>query len=58
MGLHPAVLSQHARCARRAPPPRSTLVTGVREALGKSGYSQNPCLECSPANADTNFILP
>jgi hypothetical protein len=32
------------------------LVIAVREALGKSGFSQNPCLECSEAHADKAFI--
>ncbi|KAL4435181.1 hypothetical protein ABPG77_001863 [Micractinium sp. CCAP 211/92] len=52
------VLAAHFKQNPGAPISYRTLVTGVREALGKSGYSQNPCLECSPANADTNFILP
>eukprot|EP00803_Ostreobium_quekettii_P009985 evm.model.scf_4042.2 EVM.evm.TU.scf_4042.2 scf_4042:4871-9058(-) len=28
----------------------------VRKLLNSSGFSQNPCLECSDANADSNFI--
>lgn len=39
-------------------PPASTLVTGVRQALAQAGFSQNPCLECSEANADGPFIVP
>ncbi|GIL72976.1 hypothetical protein Vretimale_4621 [Volvox reticuliferus] len=33
------------------------LVIGVREVLSKTGFAQNPCLECSDTNADTPFIL-
>ncbi|KAG2499854.1 hypothetical protein HYH03_002145 [Edaphochlamys debaryana] len=33
------------------------LVVGVRELLGKTGFTQNPCLECSDKNADTPFIV-
>uniref|UniRef100_A0A7S1XHI8 Peptidase C14 caspase domain-containing protein n=2 Tax=Compsopogon caeruleus TaxID=31354 RepID=A0A7S1XHI8_9RHOD len=32
------------------------LVTNVRAHLRQGGFSQNPCLECSEANADTPFI--
>ncbi|KAL4436715.1 hypothetical protein ABPG75_003854 [Micractinium tetrahymenae] len=52
------VLTAHFKQNPGAPISYRTLVTGVREALARSGYSQNPCLECSPANADSNFILP
>ncbi len=33
------------------------LVIGVRDLLGKTGFAQNPCLECSDRNADTPFIV-
>jgi len=32
------------------------LVKSVRETLAKEGFSQNPCLECSDANAQAPFI--
>lgn len=34
----------------------SELVLGVRAYLAKSGFSQNPQLECSGKNADLPFI--
>ncbi len=30
----------------------------VREALAKSGFAQNPCLECGTEQADSPFIVP
>ncbi|EFJ51964.1 metacaspase type II [Volvox carteri f. nagariensis] len=33
------------------------LVISVRELLAKTGFAQNPCLECSDTNADTPFIM-
>ena len=32
------------------------LVSDVRETLLKTGFTQNPCLECSDANVDAVFI--
>lgn len=29
----------------------------VRQLLNKSGFEQNPCLECSVKNATVNFIV-
>ena len=34
------------------------LVIGVRDALAKTGFAQNPCLECGGKWADSAFILP
>lgn len=36
---------------------RRNLVIAVREMLTKTGFAQNPCLECSNKNADTPFIV-
>ncbi|GLC63450.1 hypothetical protein PLESTF_000037600 [Pleodorina starrii] len=33
------------------------LVIGIRDLLAKTGFAQNPCLECSNTNADSPFIV-
>ncbi|GMH36197.1 hypothetical protein BSKO_04065 [Bryopsis sp. KO-2023] len=50
------VRSHHAKNPGQ-PLPYSTLVYSVRDMLDKSGFSQNPCLEGSAKNADSNFVL-
>lgn len=32
------------------------MVIGVRDLLNKTGFAQNPCLECDTKYADTPFI--
>ncbi len=37
---------------------RRSLVVQIREVLLRLRFAQNPGLECSPANADANFLIP
>jgi hypothetical protein len=39
------------------PLPCRNLVIGVREMLAKTGFTQNPCLECSGKWADAAFVV-
>lgn len=52
------VLRQHfAQSGAGAPLPYKSLVVGVRDLLTKTGFAQNPCLECSDKNADSAFVI-
>ncbi|GFR41029.1 hypothetical protein Agub_g1461 [Astrephomene gubernaculifera] len=51
------VVRQHHQQMPDQPLTFRNLVIGVRELLAKTGFSQNPCLECSDSNADTSFIV-
>ncbi|GAB4818146.1 hypothetical protein N2152v2_005192 [Parachlorella kessleri] len=51
------VVTAHSQQQPGTPLSSRTLVASVREALGKARFTQNPCLECSAANADSPFIL-
>ncbi|KAK9805150.1 hypothetical protein WJX72_002186 [[Myrmecia] bisecta] len=50
------VVNQHYKASPGQPITYMQVVAGVRELLGKSGFKQNPCLECSQGNAMRPFI--
>mmetsp|Transcript_32881 Transcript_32881/g.83457 ORF Transcript_32881/g.83457 Transcript_32881/m.83457 type:complete len:405 (-) Transcript_32881:2077-3291(-) len=50
-------VKQHYANMPNQPLTYRNLVVSVREMLGKTGFTQNPCLECSDKWADAQFIL-
>lgn len=50
-------LKRHRRKYGDQPISNKELVLKVRQLLNKSGFAQNPCLECSVPNASVNFIV-
>ncbi|PNW85402.1 hypothetical protein CHLRE_03g184700v5 [Chlamydomonas reinhardtii] len=51
------VIKQQQQQSPGQPITYRNLVIAVREMLTKTGFAQNPCLECSNKNADTPFIV-
>ncbi|KAG1664186.1 hypothetical protein FOA52_011364 [Chlamydomonas sp. UWO 241] len=51
------VAKQHYATDPGYPLTYRNLVIGVRDMLGKTGFSQNPCLECGQKWADAAFVV-